>query len=447
MIGFVVGVSVLLLAMVFRSVVVPLKAAVMNLLSIGAAYGVLVAVFQWGWGAELLGLDHAMPVSSWVPILMFAILFGLSMDYEVFLLSRIREDWLDTGDPHGSVVRGLSATGRVITAAAAIMVAVFLGFATEVDVVVKMLGVGMAVAIASTPPSSGWSWCRRPCRCSAAGTGGCPRGSTALLPTSTPRAPTSTSPVATGRRPRRPASTTTGPAGRQPPLREEHHDDHRTDHPRGRHADWPAQLRLPGQAAAPEGPVDMFMMYLMHHAFRRDLAAFARPRRTPRSRTPPPGRRWPSAGRSSPRRCTTTTAARTPGCGRRCSSAADDEDRATLEAMEAEHDEIDPLLEACAQGFARLRRAGRRRRPRRARRTAGGRPGVPGPAPRARGDRRDADPPAHFTQEDWERLDEEHFKGRATFGQVVVPWCRGRSARCRRRRRTSSPARGAGFTS
>ena len=146
-IAFVVGVSVLLLAMMFRSVLVPIKAAVMNLLSIGAAYGVLVAVFQWGWGAELLGIDQATPVSSWVPILIFAILFGLSMDYEVFLLSRIREDWLRTGDAHGSVVRGLSDTGRVISSAAAIMVAVFLGFATEVDVVVKMLGLGMAVAI------------------------------------------------------------------------------------------------------------------------------------------------------------------------------------------------------------------------------------------------------------------------------------------------------------
>jgi RND superfamily putative drug exporter len=146
-IGFVVAVSMLLLAMVFRSVLVPLKAAVMNLLSIGAAYGVLVMVFQWGWGVELLGLDAAMPVSSWVPILIFAILFGLSMDYEVFLLSRVRESWLDTGDPHGSVIRGLSDTGRVISSAAAIMVAVFLGFATEVDVVVKMLGIGMATAI------------------------------------------------------------------------------------------------------------------------------------------------------------------------------------------------------------------------------------------------------------------------------------------------------------
>ena len=147
-IAFVVGVSVLLLAMVFRSVAVPIKAAAMNLLSIGAAYGVLVAVFQWGWGVRLVGLDHAVPVSSWVPILIFAILFGLSMDYEVFLLSRVREHWLDSGDARESVVRGLSSTGRVISAAAAIMVAVFLGFATEVDVTVKMLGLGMATAIA-----------------------------------------------------------------------------------------------------------------------------------------------------------------------------------------------------------------------------------------------------------------------------------------------------------
>jgi RND superfamily putative drug exporter len=146
-IAFVVGVSVLLLAMMFRSVVVPVKAAVMNLLSIGASYGVLTAAFQWGWATDLLGLDHATPVSSWVPILMFAILFGLSMDYEVFLLSRIREDWLATGQARDSVVRGLASTGRVISAAAAIMVAVFLGFATEADTVVKMLGFGMAVAI------------------------------------------------------------------------------------------------------------------------------------------------------------------------------------------------------------------------------------------------------------------------------------------------------------
>ncbi|MDI6908557.1 MMPL family transporter [Nocardioides sp.] len=146
-VGFVVAVSVLLLAMMFRSVVVPVKAAVMNLLSIGASYGVLTAVFQWGWGGSVLGIDHAVAVSSWVPILNFAILFGLSMDYEVFLLSRIREEWLRTGDARGSVERGLASTGRVISSAAAIMVVVFLGFSTEADTVVKQLGFGMAAAI------------------------------------------------------------------------------------------------------------------------------------------------------------------------------------------------------------------------------------------------------------------------------------------------------------
>lgn len=146
-VGFVVLLSMLLLAAMFRSVLVPLKAAALNTLSIGAAYGIVVAVFQWGWGAGLLGLDQAMPVSSWLPILMFTILFGLSMDYEVFLLSRIREDWLQTGDARGSVVRGVAGTGRVISTAAAVMVAVFAGFATETDLVVRQLGLGMAVAV------------------------------------------------------------------------------------------------------------------------------------------------------------------------------------------------------------------------------------------------------------------------------------------------------------
>ena len=146
-IGVVVGLSFLLLTVVFRSPVVAAKAAVMNLLSISAAYGVVVAVFSWGWGAGLLGVDHDVPVSSWLPILMFAVAFGLSMDYEVFLLSRVREEWLRTGDARGSVVSGLAATGRLISAAAAIMVAVFLGFATEGDLVLKMMGVGLAAAI------------------------------------------------------------------------------------------------------------------------------------------------------------------------------------------------------------------------------------------------------------------------------------------------------------
>jgi RND superfamily putative drug exporter len=146
-IGFVVGVSVLLLTLAFRAPVVAVKAAVMNLLSIGAAYGVVVAVFSWGWGRQLFGLDQDVPVSSWLPILMFAVAFGLSMDYEVFLLGRVREEWRRTGDPRGSVVAGLASTGRLITAAAAIMVAVFLGFATEGDLVLKQVGAGMAVAI------------------------------------------------------------------------------------------------------------------------------------------------------------------------------------------------------------------------------------------------------------------------------------------------------------
>ncbi|HET6530319.1 MAG TPA: MMPL family transporter [Actinoplanes sp.] len=146
-IGFVVALSVLLLTVLLRAPVVAVKAALMNLLSVAAAFGVVTALFQTDTGARLLGLPHGGPVSSWVPILMFTVLFGLSMDYEVFLLSRVREDYLATGDPHGSVVRGLASTGRVITSAAAIMVAVFVGFALDPDVTVKTLGVGMAIAV------------------------------------------------------------------------------------------------------------------------------------------------------------------------------------------------------------------------------------------------------------------------------------------------------------
>ncbi|WP_405020153.1 MMPL family transporter [Kitasatospora sp. NBC_00070] len=144
---FVVALSLILLTVLFRAPVLAVKAAAMNLLSVAAAYGVTTAVFQSETGAKLLGLPHAVPVSSWVPILMFTVLFGLSMDYEVFLLARVREDWLATGDARGSVVRGLSATGRVISSAAAIMVAVFVGFALDPDVTVKMMGVGMAAAV------------------------------------------------------------------------------------------------------------------------------------------------------------------------------------------------------------------------------------------------------------------------------------------------------------
>ena len=144
----VVLLSLIPLTLLFRSVVLPLKAAAMNLLSIGAAYGVLVMVFQWGWGASLIGVDAPVPIISFIPLMMFAVVFGLSMDYEVFLLSRVREAWLRTGDPDAAVVEGLAATGRTITAAAAIMVAVFTGFALAPDPTVTMLGLGLATAIA-----------------------------------------------------------------------------------------------------------------------------------------------------------------------------------------------------------------------------------------------------------------------------------------------------------
>ena len=146
-IGVVIAISFLLLMMVFRSVVVPLKAAAMNLLSIGAAYGVLVAVFQWGWGSSLLGLEGPTPITSIIVVIMFPILFGLSMDYEVFLLSRIREEYVRTGDNAESVARGLAGTGRVVTSAALIMVAVFLSFVASPVPSLKMLGLGLATAI------------------------------------------------------------------------------------------------------------------------------------------------------------------------------------------------------------------------------------------------------------------------------------------------------------
>jgi len=147
-IGAVIAVSFLLLMLVFRSIAVPLKAAVMNVLSIGGAYGVLVAVFQWGWGASLLGLEGPTPITSLIIVLMFPILFGLSMDYEVFLLSRIREEYARTGDNAESVARGLAGTGRIVTSAALIMIAVFLSFVTSPVPSLKMLGLGLAVAIA-----------------------------------------------------------------------------------------------------------------------------------------------------------------------------------------------------------------------------------------------------------------------------------------------------------
>jgi len=146
-IGVVLATTYALLVFVFRSVVLPLKAVLTNLLSVSAAYGVMTLAFQTEWGARLVGLGGPVPIAGWAPMVLFAILFGLSMDYEVFLLSRVRERYERTGDNSGSVVAGLADTTRIITSAGAIMVAVALGFALDPSVMVKIVGVGMAAAI------------------------------------------------------------------------------------------------------------------------------------------------------------------------------------------------------------------------------------------------------------------------------------------------------------
>ena len=145
--GAVLLLSFLLLMAVFRSLLVPLKAVAMNLLSIGAAFGILVAIFQWGWLGGIFGVSREGPVEAFLPMMLFAVLFGLSMDYEVFLVSRIREEYLKSGDNSEAVARGLSVTSRVITAAAAIMVAVFGAFALSEQRVVKEFGIGLGIAI------------------------------------------------------------------------------------------------------------------------------------------------------------------------------------------------------------------------------------------------------------------------------------------------------------
>ena len=148
MIAIVVALSFIVLLLAFRSLLVPVKAAAMNLLSVAAAYGVVTAVFQLGWGSSLIGLDHSIPIVSFVPLLMFAILFGLSMDYEVFLLTQMREHYRKHEDEKEAVIEGLANTGRVITSAAAIMVCVFTSFVLNGNPIVKEFGVGLAVAIA-----------------------------------------------------------------------------------------------------------------------------------------------------------------------------------------------------------------------------------------------------------------------------------------------------------
>ncbi|MFJ1864509.1 MMPL family transporter [Streptomyces sp. NPDC088097] len=146
-IALVLVAAFLLLMVVFRSVVIPLKAVVLNLLTTAASYGILVAVFQWGWGSALLGMSEPVPIESFVPMMMFAIVFGLSMDYEIFLLSRIAEEYRASGDNRRAVGTGLSLTGRVISSAALIMTVVFLSFTASPTVVVKMLALGLAVSV------------------------------------------------------------------------------------------------------------------------------------------------------------------------------------------------------------------------------------------------------------------------------------------------------------
>jgi putative drug exporter of the RND superfamily len=143
----VVAIAFVLLTAAFRSVVIATKAAIFNLLSIGAAYGVIVAIFEWGWGDSLIGLHSTLPIPAYVPMLVFAIVFGLSMDYEVFLLSRVHEAWARTRDPHRAVAIGIGSTARVITTAALIMIAVFTSFVLNSQPTIKMLAIGMAFAV------------------------------------------------------------------------------------------------------------------------------------------------------------------------------------------------------------------------------------------------------------------------------------------------------------
>ncbi|MFI9762224.1 MMPL family transporter [Streptomyces sp. NPDC051963] len=147
-VGVVVGLGCLLLLLAFRSVGIPLKAAAMNVAAVAAAFGVVVAIFQWGWGSELLGLGRAGPIEPFLPVIMVSVLFGLSMDYQVFLVSRMYEEWLETGDNRRAVRIGLAETSRVINSAAVIMISVFLAFVLSGDRVIAMFGIALAAAVA-----------------------------------------------------------------------------------------------------------------------------------------------------------------------------------------------------------------------------------------------------------------------------------------------------------
>ncbi|MFB7507017.1 MMPL family transporter, partial [Streptomyces broussonetiae] len=147
-VGVVVGLGCFLLLVAFRSLGIPAKAAVMNIAAVAAAFGIVVAVFQWGWGSELLGLGRAGPIEPFLPVIMVSVLFGLSMDYQVFLVSRMYEEWLETGDNRRAVRVGLAETSRVINSAAVIMISVFLAFVLSGDRVIAMFGIALAAAVA-----------------------------------------------------------------------------------------------------------------------------------------------------------------------------------------------------------------------------------------------------------------------------------------------------------
>ena len=245
LIGGVVLLSMLLLLVSFRSVAVALKAAVMNLLSVAAAYGVVALVLQGGWAGRLVGIDTETPLPAFVPVLMFAVLFGLSMDYEVFLVSRMREAWLRTGDNTRAIVEGLAGTGRVITAAAAIMVAVFAAFIPSPDVVLKVIGVGMAVGHPHRRHRScGCCWCPAVMHLLGRANWWMPAGSTGSSRSCTSRAaPRCTCPAQ--RRPsgrRSPPASGAGPVGGLLPVRPRRA-------PAGGSAGGPRRTRAAGAAA------------------------------------------------------------------------------------------------------------------------------------------------------------------------------------------------------
>jgi RND superfamily putative drug exporter len=177
-IGVVLALSFLLLLTVLRSVAVPLKAVVMHLLSIAAPYGAMVAVFQWGWGKDLVGIGKAGPIESFLPMILFAILFGLSMDYEVFLLSRMKKEEYDTNghDNREAVASGLAGTARVITADAALMVCVFGSFVFGDGLITKEFGLGLAVAVLVDATGVRMILVPAAMALLAMSTGGCPAG-------------------------------------------------------------------------------------------------------------------------------------------------------------------------------------------------------------------------------------------------------------------------------